>query len=73
MTLIQISVPRLAAAAAQRHAVPHLVTAPLGIHALMAEIINDRLLHCMQHVAGARESCTLCDEAGRCQITPEEN
>ena len=60
-------IPRLAAEAAQKHpAVRHLVTAPLGIHSLMAQIMNDRIQHCMLHVAGAVESCDLCDAQGRC-------
>jgi len=60
-------IPRLAAEAAANHPnVQHLVTAPLGIHTLMAQIMNDRIQHCMLHVAGAVESCDLCDEQGRC-------
>lgn len=61
-------IPRLAAEAGQKHdGVRHLVTAPLGIHALMAQIMNDRIQHCMLHVGGAAESCDLCDENGRCR------
>ena len=62
-------IPRLAAEAAQKHpAVRHLVTAPLGIHELMARIMDDRIRHCLQHVAGNAASCDLCDERGRCNL-----
>ena len=61
-------IPRLAAEAAAQHSgVRHLVTAPLGIHRLMAKIMDERIRHCMQHVAGVAPSCDLCDERGRCQ------
>lgn len=60
-------IPRLAAeAAAQHEGVGHLVTAPLGIHPLMAAVMNDRIAHCLQHVAGKADSCDLCDERGKC-------
>lgn len=61
-------IPKLAAQAAEQHPnVGFLVTAPLGIHELMAEIMNDRIRHCLQHVAGEIESCQLCDELGKCR------
>lgn len=62
-------IPRLAAEASAKHpVVKHLVTAPLGIHALMAQIMDDRIRHCLQHVAGLASSCDLCDENGRCRL-----
>lgn len=62
-------IPRLAAEASKNHpAVRHLVTAPLGIHELMARIMDDRIRHCLQHVAGSAPSCDLCDEQGRCRL-----
>ncbi len=41
-------IPTMAAAAAQKHpGVPFLVTAPLGLHPLMAEIMSQRIEHCL--------------------------
>ena len=66
-------IPRLAAEAAAKHPqVRFLVTAPLGIHKLMAQIMDDRIRHCMQHVAGAAPSCDLCDEIGRCRMIADQ-
>ena len=66
-------IPALANAAAEKHPdVGHLVTAPLGIHELMASIMHDRISHCLQHVAGEAESCRLCEnEPGHCQSRNE--
>ena len=64
-------IPRLAAdAAAQHSGVEYLVTAPLGVHALMAEIMNDRIIHCLNHAHGLAEECDLCKNTGRCQLRP---
>lgn len=60
-------VPALAREASLKAGVPHLVTAPLGIHPLMPTIIHDRIVHCMQHVAGSVESCDLCEADGKCK------
>ena len=69
-------IPALALAASKKHPnIQHVVTAPLGIHGLMATIMHDRIRHCVDHVAGLAESCDLCDEQGRCrmsQTTTEE-
>lgn len=66
-------IPSLAAAAAAKHdGIPHLVTAPLGIHEAMSTIMNDRIAHCMQHVAGTVDSCDLCDELGKCRESQKQ-
>ena len=63
-------IPSLVAEAAQDHPqVDFIVTSPLGIHPLMAQIMNDRILHCLGHRAGSGPSCSLCDEVGRCHPT----
>src|SRR5690349_25016095 len=41
-------IPRLAAAAAANHpGIRYLVTAPLGLHPLMADVIRQRIEHCV--------------------------
>lgn len=62
-------IPRLAAEAAQPYAdrgVRHVVTAPLGLHPHLLEIIDERVSHCLQHVAGQADSCDLCAAGGGC-------
>src|SRR5687768_17117681 len=55
-------IPRLAAEAAAEHpGISYLVTAPLGLHPLMAQIMLDRIEHCLAHAAGDAEACPLCD------------
>lgn len=61
-------IPALAAAAAQRHAdVRYLVTAPLGLHPLMAQIMNQRIDQCWAHARGSREACDICLPASGCR------
>ncbi len=62
-------IPRLAAAAARQHpGVRYLVTAPFGLHPLMAEVIKQRIEHCLAHTQGRAESCELCAGTDRCQL-----
>lgn len=67
-------IPALAREAAAKHPqVGHLVAAPLGIHRLMAEIIQDRIQHCLRHVTGNAPSCDICDEAGNCSWSSRDS
>ena len=62
-------IPSLAAAAARQHpGVRYLVTAPFGLHPLMAEVMRDRIEHCLQHSEGRAEECELCAGTDRCQL-----
>jgi sirohydrochlorin ferrochelatase len=62
-------IPRLAAAAAARHpGVCYLVTAPFGLHPLMAEIMRQRIEHCLAHTDGHGSACELCDGTDHCQL-----
>ena len=65
-------IPALAAQAAAKHDhVRFLVTAPLGIHPAMSQIMQQRIVHCMRHVAGETGVCDLCEEPpGRCKLDP---
>jgi sirohydrochlorin ferrochelatase len=67
-------IPRLAAEAATHHpGVRFLVTAPFGMHPLMAQVIRDRVSHCLAHAEGLADACELCAGTDRCQLrtTPE--
>jgi sirohydrochlorin ferrochelatase len=62
-------IPRLAAAAARQHPhVRYLVTAPFGLHPLMAEIMQQRIEHCLAHARGEADACELCAGSDRCQL-----
>ncbi len=62
-------IPRLAAAAAQNHpGIRYLVTAPFGLHPLMAEVMRQRIANCLAHTQGAADACELCAGTDRCQL-----
>jgi sirohydrochlorin ferrochelatase len=62
-------IPQLTAAAARKHpGVRYLVTAPFGLHPLMAEVMRQRIEHCLAHTQGHGEACELCAGTDRCQL-----
>ena len=62
-------IPALAAEAAARHAgARYVVTAPLGPHPLLMEIVEDRIERCVGHAIGSATDCELCAGTGRCRL-----
>ena len=62
-------IPQLTAEAAARHpGTRFVVTAPLGLHPGMAMVMQDRIKHCLAHVAGKADECEVCRGTGRCQL-----
>ena len=62
-------IPRLTAAAAKNHpGIRYLVTAPFGLHPLMAEVMRQRIDHCLAHTRGEADACELCAGSERCQL-----
>jgi len=62
-------IPRLTAEAAKAHpGVRYLVTAPFGLHPLMAEVMRQRIDHCLAHTSGTADACELCAGTDRCQL-----
>ena len=62
-------IPALAAEAAGKHpGVPFLVTAPLGLHPLMAEIMSQRIEYCLSRLRGDAGPCDVCSERDTCQL-----
>lgn len=62
-------IPALAAEAAGKHpGVPFLVTAPLGLHPLMAEIMSQRIAYCLARLRGDAGPCDVCSERETCQL-----
>lgn len=64
-------IPRLANEAAISHpGVRHLVTAPLGLHSLLLQVINERIATCLSRVSGNATSCDSCDDSSGCTLVP---
>ena len=62
-------IPALAAEACRRHpGVRHLVAAPLGPHPRLGDIVEERIDHCLAHVAGRAPECDVCAGTGRCRL-----
>ncbi|KAG0449247.1 hypothetical protein HPP92_027364 [Vanilla planifolia] len=62
-------IPKLVAEAAGEHSgISYIITAPLGLHELMVDVMNDRIKHCLSHVTGDAEECSTCAGTGRCQL-----
>ncbi|PIA63401.1 hypothetical protein AQUCO_00201027v1 [Aquilegia coerulea] len=62
-------IPSLTAEAAKEHpGVSYIVTAPLGLHELLVDVVNDRIKHCLSHVAGDADECAVCIGTGKCRL-----
>lgn len=62
-------IPELAHEAAKAHPdVSYLVTAPIGLHPLMCELIASRVDYCLNHAAGRVDECNVCQGTNRCQL-----
>nr|XP_027101823.1 sirohydrochlorin ferrochelatase, chloroplastic-like [Coffea arabica] len=62
-------IPSLTAEAAKEHlGVSYVVTAPLGLHELLVDILNDRIKYCLSHVAGYADECSVCAGTGKCHL-----
>ncbi|CAI7776936.1 unnamed protein product [Closterium sp. NIES-53] len=63
-------IPALAAEAAAQHSngVPFIVTAPIGVHPLVARVLEQRITHCLERVASgdATSACDACRDGGGC-------
>ncbi|XP_019157053.1 PREDICTED: sirohydrochlorin ferrochelatase, chloroplastic-like [Ipomoea nil] len=65
----QQDIPSLTAEAAKLHpGIPFIITAPLGVHELLVDVINDRLDHCLSHIDGNADECSVCAGTGKCQL-----
>jgi len=66
-------IPRLTEEASRKHShasagIEFLVTAPLGLHPLMAQVVESRIEHCLLHAAGMAAECDVCAGSGRCTM-----
>jgi sirohydrochlorin ferrochelatase len=63
-------IPELARQAANEHpGSRYLVTAPLGLHPLMAQVVDARVRHCLAHAGGTADECEVCEGTGVCAIS----
>jgi sirohydrochlorin ferrochelatase len=62
-------IPRLTAAAAQQHpGVEFLVTAPLGTHASILDVMHACIEQCVGHAVHGENACELCRDTDRCRL-----
>lgn len=62
-------IPELTTEAAERFSeIGWLVTQPLGLHPMMAQIMDERIQHCLAKVSGEAEACPVCAGTDRCQF-----
>lgn len=65
-------IPALAKSAARDHpGVSYVVTAPIGLHPMMREVVASRIDHCLAHIAGEADECESCHGTGRCAMREE--
>lgn len=65
-------IPRLASEAAANHpGTTHLVTAPLGLHPLMAKVMQERIETCLAHCEDGAPICDVCTEESSCRLRGE--
>ncbi|KAK8607265.1 hypothetical protein V6N13_053007 [Hibiscus sabdariffa] len=62
-------IPSLTADAAKDYpGVSYMITAPLGLHELLVDVMNDRIKHCLSHVAGDADECAACAGTSKCKL-----
>jgi len=62
-------IPALAAEASARHpGIGYLVSAPLGPHPLLGDIVEERIDHCLAHARGLAPECDVCAGTGHCRL-----
>lgn len=62
-------IPSLTAEAAKDHpGVPYIITAPLGHHELLVDVVDDIIKHCLRHAAGDANECSVCAGTGKCRL-----
>ncbi|GLU02095.1 hypothetical protein SLE2022_193640 [Rubroshorea leprosula] len=62
-------IPSLTADAAKEYpGVSYIITAPLGLHELLVDVINDRINYCLSHVAGDADECSVCAGTSKCRL-----
>jgi sirohydrochlorin ferrochelatase len=64
-------ITRLAAEAARHHpGVQYLITAPIGLHSHMTQVIGDRVRQCLDRAVRDGDGCDFCATTDRCDLRP---
>ncbi|XP_024006216.1 sirohydrochlorin ferrochelatase, chloroplastic isoform X2 [Eutrema salsugineum] len=62
-------IPSLTADAAKEFSgISYLITAPLGLHNLLIDVVNDRIQRCLSHVEGDADECPVCAGTNKCKL-----
>ncbi|CAH2036310.1 unnamed protein product [Thlaspi arvense] len=62
-------IPSLTADAAKEFSgISYLITAPLGLHNLLVDVVDDRIQHCLSHVEGDADECPVCAGTNKCKL-----
>ncbi|XVF14065.1 hypothetical protein REPUB_Repub09cG0024600 [Reevesia pubescens] len=62
-------IPSLTADAAKDHpGISYIITAPLGLHELLVDVVNVGIKHCLSHVEGDADECAACAGTSKCKI-----
>jgi sirohydrochlorin ferrochelatase len=62
-------IPDLTRAAAETHpSIRYLVTAPLGLHPILLDVIAAQIEQCVAHASGEGVECELCTNNEKCQF-----
>lgn len=64
-------IPNLTREAAAKHeaqGIEYLVTAPIGLHPMMKQVIDQRLSYCLSRTQGLVEECESCKGLGTCRF-----
>ncbi|KAJ6427429.1 hypothetical protein OIU84_022931 [Salix udensis] len=62
-------IPSLTAEAAKEHpGVSYIITAPLGLHELLVDVVNDRINYCLSHIDGDANECAVCVGTSKCKL-----
>ncbi|XP_010530527.1 PREDICTED: sirohydrochlorin ferrochelatase, chloroplastic-like isoform X3 [Tarenaya hassleriana] len=64
-----MDIPSLTADVAKEFpGIAYLITAPLGLHNLLVDVVNDRIKHCLGHAQGDADECEVCAGTGKCKL-----
>lgn len=62
-------IPAITASAARQHpGTSFLVTAPIGLHPLMAQVIRSRIETCVAHAGSSGPVCDVCEGTAGCAL-----
>ncbi|CAA6664315.1 unnamed protein product [Spirodela intermedia] len=62
-------IPSIAAEAAKEHpGISYIVSAPLGLHELLVDVMKERIDHCLLQASGEASECAICAGTNKCRF-----